>query len=668
MSEHLLHIGGAWRHGGGGTIPAVSPSSGEPFATVAMADRGDVDAAVAAARAAWPAWAALSAFERAQWCSAVAAAIGRRSEDLARALTQDQGKPLVAEAYDEVSELAEYFTMAAEDAKRLAGEIPPSVSAGRRVLSTRVPLGVVGVISPWNWPYTMGAELFAPALAAGNAVVWVPAPTTTACCALLAEIIAAEDAPPGVFNFVPGPGPVAGDALAGHPGVNAVGFIGSVATGGSVASRAAGKTQLLELGGNGPMVVLEDADLGLAAEAALEAAYVCAGQSCTAGERFLVHSAVRAEFVDRVVAAAKDRIRLGDPFDPATTMGPLNNQPNADKFARHVGTAVAAGARSCYGGSIAEGFPTTLFAEPTVLDGVTLDMEVAREETFGPVVPVIEVNSAAEALELTNASPFGLTAAVFTGDLQRGLAFAEQARAGWVNINASTNLWESHLPFGGRSGSVSGRGRVGGRFAMEAFTEPKAAAPPAYLDMTVGRFLDALSATTPDPSGGGVAALAVALAAGLCVMTAGLSARQLPEAPRLAEQARRLRDRAAPLAQADAKAYRAVIAALRARDAAAPGKPRMAAALSQASVVPMEVAEIGAELAAVAAAIAAGGNPNVRGDAVTAALLAAAGSRSAAALVRINLAGAEDDDRPARAERLAAGAARLAASTERTIS
>jgi succinate-semialdehyde dehydrogenase/glutarate-semialdehyde dehydrogenase len=325
----------------------------------------------------------------------------------------------------------------------------------------------------------MGAELFAPALAAGNAVVWVPAPTTTACCALLAEIIAGEGTPPGVFSFVAGPGPVVGDALAGHPGVNAVGFIGSVATGASVATRAAGKTQLLELGGNGPMVVLEDADLGLAADAALEAAYLCAGQSCTAGERFLVHSAVRAEFVDRVVAATKDRIRLGDPFDPATTMGPLNNQPTADKFARHVGTAVTAGARVGCGGNLAADFPTALYAEPTVLDGVTPDMEIAREETFGPVVPVIEVSSAAEALELTNGSPFGLTAAVFTSDLERGLAFAEQARAGWVNINASTNLWESHLPFGGRSGSVSGRGRVGGRFAMEAFTEPKTILYPA---------------------------------------------------------------------------------------------------------------------------------------------------------------------------------------------
>jgi methenyltetrahydrofolate cyclohydrolase len=197
--------------------------------------------------------------------------------------------------------------------------------------------------------------------------------------------------------------------------------------------------------------------------------------------------------------------------------------------------------------------------------------------------------------------------------------------------------------------------------------QPEAAAPPAYLDMTVGRFLDALSATTPDPSGGGVAALAVTFAAGLCVMTAGLSGRHLPEAPRLAEQARRLRDRAAPLAQADAEAYRAVIAALRARDAAGPGEPPMAAALSQACAVPMEVAEIGGEVAAVAAAIAAAGNPNVRGDAITAALLAAAGSRAAAALVRINLMGAEGDDRPGRAERLAAGAAQLAASAERTV-
>src|SRR5580693_6644324 len=340
MQDYQLLIGGQWRAGRAAGAPAVSPSSGEPFATVATADAADVADAVRAAARAWPAWAASSAFERAAWCEQVAAAVAERRDELARVLTQDQGKPLAAEAYDEVDELAGYFSMAAADARRTDGGYPPSTSAGRRVITARVPLGVVGVISPWNWPYTMGAELFAPALAAGNAVVWVPAPSTSACCAVLAGIIAAEDTPAGVFSFLSGAGPVAGDALAGHPGVAAVGFIGSVATGGLVAARAAGKTQLLELGGNGPMVILEDADLELATDAALEAAYLCAGQSCTAGERFLVHAAVRGEFVERVVAATKDQIRLGDPFDPATTMGPLNNEPTAAKFDRHVADAV----------------------------------------------------------------------------------------------------------------------------------------------------------------------------------------------------------------------------------------------------------------------------------------------------------------------------------------
>jgi len=479
MRDHLLYVNGAWRPGGGGTMPAMNPATGEAFASVAVADVGDVELAVEAARAAWPSWAALSAFERAERCESVAAAIGLHREELARALTEDQGKPLVAEAYGEVDELREYFHMAGEDAKRLEGSLPPSTSADARVLVTRVPLGVVGVVSPWNWPYTMGAEVFAPALAAGNAVVWVPAPSTSACSGLLAEVIAEGGLPPGVFSFLPGPGAVVGDAVVSHPGVDAVGFIGSVATGRRVAERAAGKTQVLELGGNGPMVVLEDADLELAAEATLEAAYLCAGQSCTAGERFLVHASVRREFVERVVAATADKVRLGDPLEPSTTMGPLNNEANASKFDAHVSGARRDGATVRCGGGRAPGHPTGLFAEPTVLEGVTSGMLIAREETFGPVVPVIEISSDSEALEMTNRSPFGLTAAVFTENLERGLAFAEAARAGWVNINASTNLWESHLPFGGRSGSVSGRGRVGGRSLLEAFTEPKTVHFPA---------------------------------------------------------------------------------------------------------------------------------------------------------------------------------------------
>jgi succinate-semialdehyde dehydrogenase/glutarate-semialdehyde dehydrogenase len=188
---------------------------------------------------------------------------------------------------------------------------------------------------------------------------------------------------------------------------------------------------------------------------------------------------VRAEFTERVVELTRTRVRLGDPFDPGTTMGPLNNEATAAKFGRHVADALSGGARVCTGGRLAPGFATRLFAEPTVLDGVTPGMAIEREETFGPVVPIVEVSSAAEALRLTNSAPFGLTTAVFTEDLELGLAFAERARAGWVNINASTNLWESHLPFGGRAGSVSGRGRVGGRYPMETFTEPKTIVYPA---------------------------------------------------------------------------------------------------------------------------------------------------------------------------------------------
>ena len=479
MPEYRLYVGGSWRSGGGGTAEAISPSTGEAFATVAVADPADADAAVTAAAAAFGKWSSLSPFDRAAVCDSMASAVLGHREELARALTVDQGKPLVAEAYDEVDELAVYLTMAGEDAKRMAGSLPASTSAGRRVLTARVPLGVIGVVSPWNWPYTMGAEIFAPALAAGNTVVWVPAPSTTACCALLTQVLAEAGLPGGVFNMVSGPGPVVGDAVVGHPLVAGVGFVGSVETGGKVAARAAGKTQLLELGGNGPMVILDDADLELATQAALEAAYLCAGQSCTAGERFLVQSGVRAEFTERVVEATKASVRLGDPLRPETTMGPLNNEATAAKFDRHIADAASRGARVCTGGHRASGFCTALFAEPTVLDGVTPDMVIEREETFGPVVPIVEVASATQALELTNASPFGLTAAVFTADLERGLAFAERARAGWVNINASTNLWESHLPFGGRSGSVSGRGRVGGRYPMETFTEPKTVLYPA---------------------------------------------------------------------------------------------------------------------------------------------------------------------------------------------
>lgn len=472
MRHFRLHIDGEWCDTGT-QRDATSPAHGAVFATVAWGDRGNASRAVEAASRAARAWAATPAVERAALCQGVAAAVEARRGELARALTEDQGKPLVAEAFDEVDELAVYFRMAAEDATRLAGAMPPSVSAGRRALVQRVPIGVIGVVTPWNWPYTMGAELLAPALAVGNTVVWVPAPTTTACSLLLAEVVAGAGLPAGVFNVVAGDGPEVGDAVVSHPLVAGVGFVGSVATGQQIAGRAAGKAQLLELGGNGPFVVLDDADLDLVVPAVLESAYLCAGQSCTAGERFLVHRSLRRELVERVVAATDEGVRLGDPMDPATTMGPLNNEATASKVAAHVDDAVARGARLVRGGRRAPGMPTDLYFEPTVLDEVDPGAIIANEETFGPVVPVVEVASDDEALAATNASPYGLLTSVFTADLDRGLRFAEASRTGWVNVNLSTNTWESHLPFGGCAGSASGSGRVGGAYPIERFTEAK---------------------------------------------------------------------------------------------------------------------------------------------------------------------------------------------------
>ena len=479
MREYQLYIGGGWRPGQAGTAPAVSPSSGETFARVAVGGPADVDAAVSAAAAAWPAWAAASPFDRALACEQVAAAVLAARDDLADVLTRDQGKPL-AESLDEVDELAVYFRMAGEDAKRVAGSLPASTSAGRRVLTARVPLGVVGVISPWNWPYTMGAEILAPALAAGNTVVWVPAPTTTACCSVLTEVIAR-----------------------GRPARRGVQLRARPRAGGRRrAGRApgGGRGRLRRLGGHRG----QRRDPRPPARPSCWSWAATAPWSCWPTP--MSSSRPRPRWRRPICAPARAAPPVSDSWSRRASelcllmlwwprrrrrCGWVTHSPPRPPWVRSItrprrpsstGTSPTpsrAGPGSAAAARRAGGFPTALYAEPTVLDGVTPGMLIEREETFGPVVPVVEVASAAQALELTNASPFGLTAAVFTADLERGLAFAERARAGWVNINASTNLWESHLPFGGRAGSISGHGRVGGRYPMETFTEPKTVVYPA---------------------------------------------------------------------------------------------------------------------------------------------------------------------------------------------
>ena len=466
-----MFVDGRWTSSlAGETFIAESPATGATIGEVALGDRDDAQFAIGAANRAADAWARSTPFERAAALQRVADVVESRREPLAQTLTLDQGKP-ISEARDEVEELVQYWRNAAEDGKRLEGRLPNSVTPGKKVLLFRRPRGVIGVITPWNWPYTMPAELIAPALASGNTVVWTPASTTAIAAIALAECVVEADLPPGVFNLVTGPGSRVGDEIARNPGTHGIGFIGSTETGRKVAEAAAGKAAVLELGGNGPIVVLDDADLDLAAEATVMACFLCAGKSCTAGERLLVHRDVREEFVAKLERLVTERAVLGDPFDAKTSMGPLNNDGVARKMDEHVADALERGAEVVSGGSRAGGFPTKLYWQATVLDNVSPESLVAQDETFGPIAPVVSIDSLEQAIELTNASPYGLLSAIFTRDLAKGLRYADAARTGWVNINESSNYWETHLPFGGRSGTASGIGRVGGTAPMEAFTE-----------------------------------------------------------------------------------------------------------------------------------------------------------------------------------------------------
>ena len=468
-----MFVGGRWVDSESGeTFEALSPATGDVIATLPKGTRADAARAVEAAHQARAAMAGLGAFDRAALLHRIAEAMERHREELARWLSLDQGKPYKAEAVGEVGEAIEYFRIAAEDIKRLETNVIPSISKNKLVFTLRVPRGVYGVITPWNWPLTMATEVIAPALAGGNTVVWAPASSTSAISVKLMECLAEADLPSGAINLVTGPGSVVGDEIAGHPLVAGVGFVGSTETGRSVARRAAGKHIMLELGGNGPIVIFDDADIDRAVEGVIVGCFLCAGQSCTAGERILVQRGFQDAFVERL-SDAVGKIKLGDPFDDATTMGPLNNEGVATKMDEHIADAVAQGAKVVAGGRRADGFPTRLYYEATVLRGVGPKMRVSREETFGPIAPVIPFRDEAEALAIANDSPYGLLGSVYTKDIDRALRFAQQLETGWVNINESSNYWEAHIPFGGRAGKDSGIGRVGGHRAIEQMTDLK---------------------------------------------------------------------------------------------------------------------------------------------------------------------------------------------------
>jgi acyl-CoA reductase-like NAD-dependent aldehyde dehydrogenase len=465
-------IGGDWTESTGESArKIVSPVTGEKLADVPNASAEDIRRATAAAREAQPRWAALSAWERARVCHAIADLIDERKEEFARELSLEQGKPFTAEAIPDIEETAENFRIAAEDIKRMESAIIPSRDVNKRILTFRKPNGVYAAITPWNFPTLIPVELIAPGIAAGNTIVMKPSEWTPIAMANFMQIMADAGLPDGVVNVVYGDGRV-GEQLIQDDNVDCVGFVGSHTTAEKIVRAAGLKRTLIEASGNGPVIVCADADLEAAAKGAVFGGFFCAGQVCCATERVLVDRGVHDDFLAAVIQEAEGW-KLGDPFDDDTLVGPMNNEPTAKKMDTHIEDAISKGADVVVGGERDSGRPTDLYYQPTVIDGVGLDTLINRDETFGPIVPLITVGSDDEALTVANDSYLGLQAAVYTSSLKRAFKYLDNLQVGNVVVNDSTDYWEAHEPFGGAAGTRTGWGRIGGRYTMLDMTDLK---------------------------------------------------------------------------------------------------------------------------------------------------------------------------------------------------
>jgi acyl-CoA reductase-like NAD-dependent aldehyde dehydrogenase len=467
-------IAGDWADSTGEQVrQIVSPVTGETLAEVPDASPADVARAAKAARDAQPGWAALSAWDRAKVCHAIADVIDERREDMARELTLEQGKPFTAEALPDLEETAENFRIAAEDVKRMESPIIPSQDVNKRILTFRKPNGVYAGITPWNFPTLIPVELIAPGIAAGNTIVMKPSEWTPIAMATFMQAMADAGLPEGVVNVVYGGGEV-GERLITDESIDCIAFIGSHTTAEKIVRAAGLKRSLIEASGNGPVIVLDDADLEAAAKGAVYGGFFCAGQVCCATERVLVDKRVHDDFLAAVVKEA-EAWKLGDPYDDDTLVGPMNNEPTAQKMDAHLEDAIGKGAEIVVGGSRDGDRPTNLYYQPTVVDQVGIDTLINRDETFGPIVPLITVDGDDQALEVANDSYLGLQAAVYTKSLNRAFRFLDHLQVGNVVVNDSTDYWEAHEPFGGGSGTRSGWGRIGGRYTMLDMTDLKTA-------------------------------------------------------------------------------------------------------------------------------------------------------------------------------------------------
>jgi succinate-semialdehyde dehydrogenase/glutarate-semialdehyde dehydrogenase len=460
-------VGGQWRDGSAGRFDVLDPSTGEAICAVPRAGADDVAAAVSAAAEALPAWSATAPRERAEVLRRTFELMIGRTDELAYLMALEMGKSLT-DARGEVAYAAEFFRWFSEEAVRIGGEIRTAPSGANRILTFRKPVGVCLLLTPWNFPAAMATRKIAPALAAGCTVLLKPAEDTPLTALLLAQLLAEAGAPAGVVNVLTTdrPGELVEAALA-DARVRKLSFTGSTGVGRILLKQAADRivNASMELGGNDPFIVLDDADLDAAVEGAMLAKMRNGGQACTAANRFLVAESVADEFAAKL-AARMGELRMGPGTDEQTQIGPMVNRKAVDGIADKVNRSVDAGAKAVLGGEPVEG--GGFFYPPTVLTGVPRDSAVAVEEVFGPVAPVIPVKDEEDALALANASEFGLTGYVYTGDLARGLRVSERLEVGMVGLNRGL-VSDPAAPFGGVK--QSGLGREGGFEGIDEYLE-----------------------------------------------------------------------------------------------------------------------------------------------------------------------------------------------------
>jgi succinate-semialdehyde dehydrogenase/glutarate-semialdehyde dehydrogenase len=460
-------VGGKWRDGSQGSFDVLNPSTGEVITAVPRAGADDVTAAVAAAADALPDWAAAAPRERGEVLRRAFELMIERKEDIAYLMSLEMGKSLT-DARGEVVYAAEFFRWFSEEAVRVGGELRTAPSGANRILTFRKPVGVCLLLTPWNFPAAMATRKIGPALAAGCTFVLKPAEDTPLTALLLAELLTEAGAPAGTVNVLTTdkPGELVETALA-DTRVRKLSFTGSTGVGRQLLKQAADRivNASMELGGNDPFIVLDDADLDAAVEGAMLAKMRNGGQACTAANRFLVAESVAEQFA-RKLAARMGQLRLGAGTDEQTQIGPMINRRAVEGIADKVNRSLDAGAKAVLGGEPVEG--AGFFYPPTVLTAVPRDSAVAVEEVFGPVAPVIPVKDEDDALAIANASEMGLTGYVYTGDLARGLRVCERLEVGMVGLNRGL-VSDPAAPFGGVK--QSGLGREGGYEGIDEYLE-----------------------------------------------------------------------------------------------------------------------------------------------------------------------------------------------------